>query len=54
MVGPSSWASRASWTLCRSIGLGPTFSLILIVFAEVLCSLLVVLGLWTRVAPNCH
>lgn len=31
-------------------GLGPTFSLILIVIAEVLCSLLVALGLWTRVA----
>jgi putative oxidoreductase len=31
-------------------GLGGTFSLILIIFAEVLCSALVVLGLWTRVA----
>lgn len=31
-------------------GMGGTFSLILIVFAEVICSALVVLGLWTRVA----
>lgn len=31
-------------------GMGSTFSLILIVFAEVICAALVVLGLWTRVA----
>ena len=31
-------------------GLGPAFSLVLILIAEVLCALLVVLGLWTRVA----
>lgn len=31
-------------------GLGSTFSLILILFAEVVCSTLVVLGLWTRTA----
>ncbi len=31
-------------------GLGPALSLILIVLAEVLCSALVVLGLWTRLA----
>lgn len=31
-------------------GLGPVFSLILILIAEVLCALLVVLGLWTRIA----
>lgn len=31
-------------------GLGPAFSLILIVVAEVLCSSLIVLGLWTRIA----
>lgn len=31
-------------------GLGSTLSLILIVFAEVVCSILVVLGLWTRAA----
>ncbi len=31
-------------------GLGPAFSLILILIAEVLCSALVVLGLWTRAA----
>ncbi|HRD53276.1 MAG TPA: DoxX family protein [Flavobacteriales bacterium] len=30
-------------------GLGGTFSLILILIAEVLCSALVVLGLWTRI-----
>ncbi len=30
------------------IGLGPTFSLVLAVFAEVLCSILVMLGLLTR------
>ncbi len=31
-------------------GLGGTFSLILIVFAEVVCGAMVVLGLWTRMA----
>ena len=31
-------------------GLGPAFSLILILVAEVLCSALIVLGLWTRIA----
>ncbi len=31
-------------------GLGSTISLVLIVLAEVLCSALVILGLWTRVA----
>lgn len=31
-------------------GLGPAFSLILILLAEVLCSALIVLGLWTRIA----
>jgi len=31
-------------------GLGSAFSLILIVFAEVVCAALVVLGLWTRTA----
>ncbi|MBS1583781.1 MAG: DoxX family protein [Bacteroidetes bacterium] len=30
------------------IGLGPAFSLVLILIAEVLCSALVLLGLWTR------
>lgn len=30
-------------------GLGPAFSLILVVIAEVLCALLVALGLWTRI-----
>jgi putative oxidoreductase len=32
------------------IGLGPTVSLVLIVFAETLCAALVMLGLWTRVS----
>lgn len=31
-------------------GLGPAFSLILVVLAEVICAALVVLGLWTRIA----
>lgn len=30
------------------IGIGPAFSLVLILIAEVLCSTLVLLGLWTR------
>ena len=30
------------------LGLGPKFSLILILFAEIFCSLLIVLGLFTR------
>ena len=32
------------------IGLGPAFSLILVAFAEGICSLLVAAGLWTRLA----
>ncbi|MCB0767503.1 MAG: DoxX family protein [Flavobacteriales bacterium] len=31
-------------------GLGPAFSLVLLLIAEVVCSALVVLGLWTRAA----
>lgn len=31
-------------------GLGPAFSLILVLMAEVLCAALVILGLWTRIA----
>ncbi len=31
-------------------GMGGAFSLVLIIFAEVLCSALVILGLWTRAA----
>ena len=31
-------------------GLGPTVSLVMIVFAETLCALLVGLGLWTRIS----
>jgi putative oxidoreductase len=32
------------------LGMGSTISLILIIFAEVICSALVVLGVWTRAA----
>ncbi len=32
------------------LGLGPTFSLGLIVFAETVCAVLVMLGLWTRLS----
>lgn len=32
------------------IGIGPAFSLVLILIAEVLCALLVLLGLWTRLS----
>ena len=35
-------------TFADPIGLGSTISLVLIVIAEVLCALLVMLGLWTR------
>lgn len=31
-------------------GMGSTFSLVLIILAEVVCSVLVILGLWTRIA----
>ncbi|MBK6832303.1 MAG: DoxX family protein [Flavobacteriales bacterium] len=37
-------------TFADPFGLGSTFSLILILIAEVLCTTLVVLGLWTRAA----
>jgi putative oxidoreductase len=37
-------------TFADPFGLGPAFSLILILVAEVLCSALIVLGLWTRLA----
>ena len=37
-------------TFSDPIGLGPALSLTLIVFAEVLCALLVMLGLWTRLS----
>jgi len=43
-----SFAERAD-SFADPFGLGSTFSLILIIIAEVLCAL-VVLGLWTRVA----
>lgn len=39
-----------SGTFYDPFGLGPTVSLILILFAEVVCASLVVLGIWTRVA----
>lgn len=32
------------------LGLGSTISLMLVVFAEVICSILIILGLWTRYA----
>lgn len=31
-------------------GMGPAFSLVLIILAELVCSALIVLGLWTRIA----
>ena len=37
-------------TFADPIGLGPAFSLGLIVFAEAACALLVVLGVWTRLS----
>jgi putative oxidoreductase len=35
-------------TFYNFLGLGPKFSLILILFAEIFCSLMIVLGLFTR------
>src|SRR5690606_30819111 len=37
-------------TFADPIGLGPALSLGLIVFAEVFCALLVILGVWTRLS----
>lgn len=37
-------------TFADPIGLGPGLSLALIVFAEVFCALLVMLGVWTRLS----
>lgn len=37
-------------TFADPIGLGPAFSLVLILFAEVICALLVMLGVWTRIS----
>ena len=37
-------------TFYDPIGMGHTISLSLILFAEVLCAILVVLGLWTRIS----
>lgn len=42
--------SGMAGTFPDPIGLGPGLSLGLIIFAEVLCALLVVLGLWTRLS----
>lgn len=44
-----SFSERAD-SFADPFGLGSTFSLILILLAEVVCSALVVLGLWTRLA----
>ncbi|MDX9750590.1 MAG: DoxX family protein [Flavobacteriales bacterium] len=49
------WPKLASFnerldTFADPIGLGPAFSLILILFAEVVCALLVMLGVWTRIS----
>ena len=45
----ASFAENAE-TFADPIGLGPVLSLGLIVFAEVLCSLLILLGVWTRLS----
>ncbi|MCC6541134.1 MAG: DoxX family protein [Flavobacteriales bacterium] len=37
-------------TFADPFGLGPAFSLVLLLIAEVVCAALVVLGLWTRIA----
>lgn len=37
-------------TFADPIGLGSTFSLVLVVFAEAVCAALVMLGLWLRVS----
>ncbi len=42
--------SEKSGSFADPIGLGPMFSLILVVVAEVLCALLVTFGLWTRIS----
>lgn len=42
--------SEMSASFGDPIGIGPMFSLILVVVAEVLCALLVTLGLWTRIS----
>ncbi len=44
-----SFGDRAD-SFADPFGLGSTLSLVLILFAEVVCSALVVLGLWTRAA----
>jgi putative oxidoreductase len=55
MLWQHGWPKLAGFTermdqFADPFGMGSTFSLVLIVFAEVVCSALVVLGLWTRVA----
>lgn len=42
--------NRVSGHFADPFHIGPTASLLLVVLAEVVCALLVVLGLWTRVA----
>lgn len=37
-------------TFADPVGLGPGLSLVLIVFAEVICAVLVMLGVWTRLS----
>ncbi|MCB0763860.1 MAG: DoxX family protein [Flavobacteriales bacterium] len=44
-----SFSERAD-SFADPFGIGPTLSLVLILLAEVVCSALVVLGLWTRMA----
>ncbi|MBK7086696.1 MAG: DoxX family protein [Flavobacteriales bacterium] len=51
MAGPSDGFADRTDKFADPFGIGPTASLALIVFAEVFCAALVVLGLWTRAAP---
>lgn len=55
MLADHGWPKLASFgekaeTFADPIGLGPVLSLGLIVFAEVLCALLIMLGVWTRLS----
>ena len=55
MLWQHGWGKLAGFTermdtFADPIGLGPTLSLILVVLAEVVCALLVMLGLWTRLS----
>lgn len=42
--------SERAATFADPIGLGPSLGFALVVFAEVFCSLAIILGLWTRLA----